>query len=69
MFGAGVPPNTVVGASSDTGMTPVSVNPTTGAPDDAGVLVTPTLVIASIFDAAGLDTAKLRTDGLPCMMA
>jgi hypothetical protein len=69
LIGAGVPHNQVVGKSSDTGMTPVAVNPTTGAPDDAGVLVNPTLVIASIMQSAGLDTTKLRTDGLPCLTA
>jgi uncharacterized protein (DUF1501 family) len=69
LFGAGVPGNKVIGKSSDTGMTPVAVNPTTGAPDDLGVLVNPNLVVASILGAAGLDTAKLRTEGLPCLMA
>jgi uncharacterized protein (DUF1501 family) len=69
MLGAGIPTNKVVGKSSDTGMTPGAVNMTTGAPDDSGVLVTPTLVIASMMHSAGLDTLKLRTDGLPCLIA
>lgn len=68
LIGAGIPGNRVVGRSSDTGMTPSAVNPTTGAPDDAGVLITPTLVVASIMESAGYDTAELRTSGLPCLM-
>src|SRR5688572_26495318 len=49
LLGAGAPHNKVVGKSSDTGMTPSSVDPNTGAPDDAGVLINPNLVVASIL--------------------
>lgn len=69
MIGAGVPGNRVVGRSSDTGMTPTAVDPASGSPDDGGVLITPTLVVASIMQAAGYDTDALRTSGLPCLMA
>lgn len=69
LIGAGVPGNRVVGASGDVGMPPRAVNPSTGAPDDAGVMLSPTLVAASIMQAAGYDASSLRTDGLPCLMA
>jgi uncharacterized protein (DUF1501 family) len=69
MIGAGVPHNVVIGRSSDVAMTPTAVNPETGASDPSGVLVTPTYVIASIMESAGLSTDRLRVDGLPCLMA
>lgn len=69
LLGAGVPANTVVGASGDAGMPPRAINPNTGAPDDSGVMVGPTQVAASMMQAAGYDTQALRTDGLPCLMA
>ena len=69
LLGAGVPHNRVVGRSSDVGMAPMAIDPVTGAPDDAGQLITPTLVIASIMQAAGYSTDSLRVDGLPCLMA
>ncbi len=68
LLGAGVPHNRVIGKSSDTGMSPSAVNPETGALDDSGVLISPTHVIASMMASAGLDTKKLRIDGLPCLM-
>ena len=69
LMGAGVPKNRVVGASSDVAMTPQAVDPVTGRVDDAGVMLTPTLVVASMMEAAGFDTTDLRTTGLPCLMA
>ena len=70
LLGAGVPHNKVVGGSSDRGMNPRKVNPMTGVPDDAGgVQLSPTLVMASIMESAGLDTTRLRVRGLPALMA
>lgn len=68
LLGAGVPHNKVVGASSDRGMNPRKINPMTGAPDDAGLSLTPTLVMASIMESAGLDTTRLRVRGVPGLM-
>ena len=69
LIGAGVPHNTVVGASGDVGMPPRAIDPDTGAPDDAGVMISPTLVAASLMQGAGYDTTSLRADGLPCLMS
>lgn len=69
LLGAGVPGNRVVGASGDVGMPPRTVDAITGVADDSGVMVTPTLVAASLMQSAGYDVARLRTDGLPCLMA
>lgn len=69
LIGAGVPGNRVVGATSDVGMTPVAIDPSTGTPQSDGVVLSPTLVIASMMAAAGYDTSALRVDGLPCLMA
>ncbi|MEQ8281065.1 MAG: DUF1501 domain-containing protein [Deltaproteobacteria bacterium] len=69
LIGAGVPGNRVVGATSDVGMTPMAIDPNTGAVQDGGTIITPTLVIASLMQAAGYDVTALRTDGLPCLMA
>lgn len=70
LLGAGIPHNKVVGKSSDRGMNPLAVDPRTGLPADAGgVVISPTLVLASVMKSAGFDTDKLRTDGLPALMA
>lgn len=68
LLGAGVPHNRVVGASSDRGMNPRKINAMTGAPDDSGTALSPTLIMASIMESAGLDTTKLRTRGVPALM-
>jgi uncharacterized protein (DUF1501 family) len=69
LIGAGVPGNKVVGKSTDTGMAPMAIDPSSGEPNEAGVLISPTLIIASIMEQAGYDVTKLRTNGLPCLMA
>jgi len=69
LLGAGVPHNKVVGASSDSGMNPRAINPMTGAADDAGTVLSPTLVLASVMETAGMSTDRLRVRGLPCLMA
>lgn len=68
LIGANVPGNRVVGATSDVGMTPMPIDPMTGAVSETGTIVTPTLVIASLMQANGYDATALRTDGLPCLM-
>jgi uncharacterized protein (DUF1501 family) len=69
LIGAGVPHNKVVGATSNKGMNPLSIDPTTGAVKSGGTRLNPTLVLASVMESAGLDTSELRTTGLPCLMA
>ena len=69
LIGAGVPHNQVVGATSDLGMNPESIDPQSGKPDPKGLVLTPTRLMASLLEGAGLSTAKLRSDGLPCLKA
>jgi uncharacterized protein (DUF1501 family) len=69
LIGAGVPHNTVVGASSDRGMNPQKVNAMTGRVDESGTQLSPTIVMASVMESAGLDTTRLRVRGLPALMA
>ncbi len=70
LVGAGVPHNKVIGASSDLGMNPMPVDPTSGAAlQSGGVTISPTLVLASLMKGAGMDTTSLRVDGLPCLVA
>ncbi len=69
LIGAGVPFNKVIGASSDKGMGPEAIDPLTGKPVSAGgTILTPSLVAASIMQANGFNTDKLRVDGLPCLI-
>ena len=69
LIGAGVPHNKVIGATTEKGMGPVEIDPLTGKPvKGKGTTLTPTLVLASVLESAGLDTTHLRTNGLPCLM-
>ncbi len=69
LIGAGLPHNTVVGASSDKGMGPQAIDPITGqAATAGGTILTPSLIGASVMQAANFDTDELRVDGLPCLM-
>lgn len=70
LFGAGVPKNRVVGASSDVGMEPQPVDPMTGQVSTASnaVVLKPEHVLASVLRSAGYSSDALRTDGLPCLM-
>lgn len=68
LVGAGVPHNTVIGASSDIGMNPMAVNPTTGRPDETGLILNPTHIMASIMQSAGYDVTQFRIDGVPALM-
>ena len=68
LIGAGIPHNTVIGASTDAGMNPQAVNPTTGALDPTGIVMNPNNVLASVMKSAGMDTDKLRTDGIPALI-
>jgi uncharacterized protein (DUF1501 family) len=69
LIGAGVPKNKVIGASSDVGMNPLPINAQTGAVEEGGVTINPNNLMASIMESAGYDTDKLRTDGIPALMA
>ncbi len=68
LIGAGISTNTVIGASGDAGMPPRAIDPMTGVPDDAGLMLSPTHIAASMMQSAGYDTQALRADGLPCLM-
>jgi hypothetical protein len=70
LLGAGVAHNKVVGASSDVGMNPQPIDPMTGnAVRNGGVILNPNNILASVMQSAGFDTDRLRTDGLPALMA
>lgn len=70
LLGAGVPHNKVIGASTLEGMNPMAIDPNTGAPvDSGGVGANPNNVLASVLASAGYNTDKLRSDGLPCLIA
>jgi uncharacterized protein (DUF1501 family) len=69
LIGAGVPHNKVIGGSSDTGMNPLPINPQTGEVESGGITITPNNIMASIMQSAGFDTDKLRTDGIPVLIA
>ncbi len=70
MVGAGVPANTVVGATTDVGMNAMPIDPETGAPlSTGGTTLTPTKLLASVMEANGYDPYDLREQGLPCLMA
>jgi hypothetical protein len=69
MLGAGVPHNTVIGASSARGMNPLPIDPLTGAAlESGGTTVTPNNIMASLMSGAGMGTDKLRTDGVPALI-
>jgi hypothetical protein len=68
LIGAGVPHNTVIGASSDIGMNPMALNPITGRPDESGLILNPTHIMASIMQSANYDVTQFRIDGVPCLM-
>jgi hypothetical protein len=70
MLGAGVPHNTVIGASSQRGMNPLPIDPVTGVALEAGgTTLTPNNIMASLMTSAGMGTDKLRTDGVPVLIA
>jgi hypothetical protein len=68
LAGAGVPHNTVVGRTSDVGMNALSINPNTGEAADNGVKVTPTNIMASLFQSAGYAYDQFRVSPLPCLV-
>lgn len=69
LIGAGQPHNKVIGASSDQGMTPLPVDPDTGAAVSVGgATLNPSVVVASLLQGAGMETEQLRVGGLPCLM-
>ena len=60
-----MPHNKLFGATSDVGMNALPVDPMTGVAGSSGMTLTPNNVLASILAGAGMDTDKLRHDGLP----
>jgi hypothetical protein len=69
LIGAGVPHNKVIGASSNVGMNPMSINPITGQPENGGIIINPTHVMASVMKSANYDITQFRIDGVPCLIA
>ena len=65
LAGAGVPQNKLFGATSEVGMNAMPVNPRSGQFSVNGMTITPNNVLASVLANAGMDTDKLRHDGLP----
>jgi len=65
LAGAGVPQNKLFGSTSEIGMNAMPVDPNTGQFSMSGMTITPNNVLASVLANAGLDTDKLRHDGLP----
>lgn len=59
LFGAGIPGNTVIGATSDKGMNVEPVDLRTGRPDPAGVIIRPEDVLGTVMSNAGLDGSIL----------
>jgi hypothetical protein len=71
LFGAGVPKNRVVGASTGVGMEPQPVDEVTGQVSSAAsaVVIKPEHVLASVLESAGFSSAPLRASGLRCLKA
>ena len=65
LAGAGVPQNKLFGATSEVGMNAMPVHERTGQFSVSGLTITPNNVLASVLANAGMDTDKLRHDGLP----
>ena len=60
-----MPQNRLFGSTSEVGMNAMPVDPNTGQFSMSGMTITPNNVLASVLANAGLDTDKLRHDGLP----
>ena len=63
--GAGVPQGQLFGATSEVGMGAMPVDARTGQFSVSGMTITPNNLLASVLANAGMDTDKLRHDGLP----
>ena len=63
--GAGVPQGQLFGATSEVGMNAMPVDARTGQFSVSGMTITPNNLLASVLANAGMDTDKLRHDGLP----
>lgn len=64
LLGKGIRGNTVIGASSDNGMQPQSVNMMTGAVDPAGVVIRPEHVLATVLECGGYNRDHLLVPGI-----
>jgi uncharacterized protein (DUF1501 family) len=64
LAGAGVPHNKVFGGTTAVGMNALPVHPRTGVVSSSGLTITPNNILASILASSGMDTDKLRHDGL-----
>jgi uncharacterized protein (DUF1501 family) len=68
LIGNKVPHNRVIGGSSDVGMSPLAVNPTTGIAipaggNETGVTLNPELVLGAVMRNLGYDPSELRVTG------
>ncbi|MFN3202106.1 MAG: DUF1501 domain-containing protein [Bradymonadia bacterium] len=69
LIGAGVPHNRVIGGTNDVGLSPLSIDPNTGATiSGEGTRLTPGNVLASVMQSNGYDGSSLRADPLPCLL-
>lgn len=68
LAGAGVRPGQLIGASSDRGLGPSLIDPSTGRPTEAGVPLTPEIVATTVLAAAGIDASDLRSQPLPPLL-
>lgn len=69
LVGAGVRGNTLVGASSDIGMTAVPWDLVNNRPSESGVVMTPAHVAVTLMASAGLETARFREPPIACALA
>lgn len=69
LAGAGIRGGQVIGRSSDLGMEPMAIDPTTGRPDMGGEIVKPEHVIQTLLHNMGVtdDPADLRVGALPIL--
>jgi uncharacterized protein (DUF1501 family) len=70
LLGAGIRGGQVIGASSDVGMTPQSVNLETGLVDAGGEVIRPEHIHRTLLEGLGIteDIADLRVPSIPILM-
>lgn len=66
--GGGIRGGQAIGASSDVGMGPLNMNVESGLAEEGGVSLSPTHVMATALQSAGLDASDLRVDGVPSLL-
>lgn len=64
LLGKGIRGNTVIGASSNSGMQPQATNLATGQVDPAGTVIRPEHVLATVLECGGYDRDHLLVPGI-----